>query len=70
MRRPSIPSPTTTWGAAVSDLRDGRINAVLNIPPEFSRKVLAGADPRIALISRQYGSVQLFGAYGKPHRTP
>jgi ABC-2 type transport system permease protein len=37
-------------GSAVRDLRDGRINAVLNIPPEFSRKVLAGADPRIGLI--------------------
>ncbi|MGO9022571.1 MAG: ABC transporter permease [Syntrophobacteraceae bacterium] len=37
-------------GQAVRDLRSGRINAVLNIPPEFSRKVLAGANPRIALI--------------------
>ena len=37
-------------GKAVSDLRNGRINAVLNIPPEFSRKVLAGADPTIALV--------------------
>src|SRR5208337_2271071 len=25
---------------ALQDLRNGRINAVLNIPPEFSRKVL------------------------------
>ncbi len=37
-------------GRAMQDLRDGRINAVLNIPPLFSRKVLAKADPRIALI--------------------
>jgi ABC-2 type transport system permease protein len=35
---------------ALRDLRDGRIDGVLNIPPQFSRKVLAGADPRIALI--------------------
>jgi ABC-2 type transport system permease protein len=35
---------------AVRDLRDGRINAVLNIPPLFSRDVLAGANPRVALI--------------------
>jgi ABC-2 type transport system permease protein len=37
-------------GQALRDLRDGRINALLNIPPEFSRKVLTGANPRIALI--------------------
>jgi len=35
---------------AIQDLRNGRINAVLNIPPEFSRKVLAGQNPNIALI--------------------
>ena len=36
--------------AALRDLRNGRINGVLNIPPEFSRKVLAGANPRVALV--------------------
>ena len=35
---------------ALRDLRNGRINALLNIPPYFSRKVLAGANPRFALI--------------------
>ena len=35
---------------AMLDLREGRIQAVLNIPPEFSRRVLAGAAPQIALI--------------------
>lgn len=35
---------------AMSDLRNGKISGVLDIPPEFSRKVLAGANPRIALI--------------------
>lgn len=35
--------------AALSDLRNGRINGVLEIPPQFSRKVLAGASPRVAL---------------------
>src|SRR5580693_4584086 len=34
---------------ALSDLRNGKINGVLEIPPQFSRKVLAGANPRIAL---------------------
>lgn len=35
---------------ALHDLRNGKINGLLTIPPEFSRKVLAGARPRIALI--------------------
>ena len=37
-------------GQAMRDLRDGRINGVLNIPPEFSRKMLTGTSPQIALI--------------------
>ncbi len=36
--------------AAIQDLRDGKIDGVVTIPPEFSRKVLAGANPRFALI--------------------
>ena len=35
---------------AMRDLREGRISAVLEFPPEFSRLVLAGAGPRLALI--------------------
>src|SRR5271155_3414727 len=35
---------------ALHDLRIGKINGVLTIPPEFSRKVLAGANPHIALV--------------------
>ena len=35
---------------ALTDLRNGRINGVLNIPPEFSRRVLARAAPQVALI--------------------
>ncbi len=35
---------------AVTDLRNGRIHAVLNIPPEFSRRVLAQTAPQVALI--------------------
>src|ERR1700722_1784298 len=37
-------------GKALADLRNGRINGVLTIPPEYSRKTLEKADPRIALI--------------------
>jgi ABC-type Na+ efflux pump permease subunit len=36
--------------AALQDLRNGKISGVLNIPPNFSRKILAGANPRLALI--------------------
>src|SRR5512142_2331723 len=37
-------------GRALSDLRNGRVNGVLTIPPDFSRRVLAKDDPRLALI--------------------
>src|SRR3954454_3967974 len=40
----------TDVSEAVNDLRNGKINAVLNIPPLFSRKLLSGTSPRIALI--------------------
>ncbi len=42
--------PYTDQATALQDLRNGRIHAVLNIPPQFSRKVLAGANPHLALI--------------------
>lgn len=35
---------------ALRDLRQGRVNGVLTIPPHFSRDTLAGASPRVALI--------------------
>src|SRR5438477_8623383 len=38
-------------GAAVTDLRNGRVNGVLTIPPEFSRRVLQKNQPRVALIA-------------------
>jgi ABC-2 type transport system permease protein len=50
---------------ALHDLRNGKINGVLNIPPLFSRKVLAGANPRIALAednTDQFSSSALEGA--------
>ena len=37
-------------GQALADLRNGRVNGVLTIPPEFSRRVLAKNEPRVALI--------------------
>ena len=35
--------------SALRDLRNGKINGVVEIPPQFSRKTLAGENPRIAL---------------------
>ena len=50
---------------AMRDLRNGKINGILDIPPQFSRKLLAGANPRIALIednTDQFSSSALGGA--------
>jgi ABC-2 type transport system permease protein len=37
-------------GRALEDLRDGRLHAVLIIPPDFSRRVHQGNQPRLALV--------------------
>jgi ABC-2 type transport system permease protein len=37
-------------GEAIRDLRNGRVNGVLTIPPDYSRRVLARDAPRVALI--------------------
>jgi len=37
-------------GRALVDLRNGRVNGVLTIPPEFSRRVLEHNEPHVALI--------------------
>jgi ABC-2 type transport system permease protein len=58
--------PYADQSQALRDLRDGNLNGVLNIPPQFSRKVLAGANPRIALIqdnTDQFSSAALEGAF-------
>jgi ABC-2 type transport system permease protein len=52
-------------GTAMRDLRNGKIRGVLEIPPDFSRKLLAGANPRIGLAednSDQFSSSALEGA--------
>ena len=54
-------------GHAVEDLRNGRINGVLTIPPEFSRRVLTRNDPHVALIednTDNFVSATLVGATG------
>jgi len=68
-------------GQALTDLRNGRVNGVLTIPPEFSRRVLAKANPHVALIEDNTdnfvsaslaatlnGLVVLFSKLGPPPR--
>lgn len=38
-------------GQALSDLRNGKVNGVLTIPPGFSRRLLTENDPRVAIIA-------------------
>lgn len=52
---------------ALQDLRDGRLNAVLHIPPQFSRRVVAGDNPRLALVednADQFAAATLEGTLG------
>jgi ABC-2 type transport system permease protein len=66
----------TDQATALADLRNGRISAVLSIPPNFSRKVLAGDNPRLALIednTDQFASATLEGTLGamlRPYNRP
>src|SRR5712691_6395526 len=63
-------------GQALNDLRNGRVNGVLTIPPEFSRRVLQKNEPRVALVADNtdtFVSVALagtvnamLGAYNQP----
>jgi ABC-2 type transport system permease protein len=41
----------TDQGRAMTDLRNGVVNGVLTIPPDFSRRSLTNNEPRVALIS-------------------
>jgi ABC-2 type transport system permease protein len=54
-------------GDALTDLRNGRVNGVLTIPPDFSRRVLSKNEPRVALIednTDNFVSVALAGTLG------
>src|SRR3982074_3176004 len=67
-------------GQALTDLRNGRVNGVLTIPPEFSRRVLERSQPRVALIEDNtdgFVSTALAGtlggmlaSYNQPARGP
>lgn len=41
----------TDPGVALNDLRNGRVNGVLTIPPDYSRRALTKNSPRVALIA-------------------
>jgi len=54
-------------GQALEDLRNGRVNGVLTIPPDFSRRTLAKNDPKVALIednTDNFVSVAMAGTLG------
>jgi ABC-type multidrug transport system permease subunit len=67
-------------GDALADLRNGRVNGVLTIPPEFSRRVLARSEPKVALIEDNTDNVVsaalagtlggVLTAYNQPATTP
>src|SRR5438309_446928 len=44
------PIEYTDPGQALTDLRNGRVNGVLTIPPEFSRRALSRNQPHVALV--------------------
>jgi len=66
-------------GVALNDLRNGRVNGVMTIPPDFSRRALSHNEPRVALISDNTDTVVsasmaatlggLLGVFNAP-RTP
>jgi ABC-2 type transport system permease protein len=40
-------------GSALDALRAGRVNGVLTIPPDYSRRVVSGREPRLAIIQER-----------------
>src|SRR5215813_2550197 len=70
----------TDQGAALTDLRNGHVNGVLTIPPEFSRRVLERSEPRVALIEDNTDSFvsntmaatlgSMVSAYNQPATAP
>ena len=66
-------------GVALRDLRNGVVNGVLTIPPDFSRRVIGRNQPKVALISDNTDSFvsaalgatvgALVGSFNAPDRT-
>ena len=63
-------------GAAMTDLRNGVVNGVLTIPPDFSRRMLLKNEPTVALVADNTDTVvsgalaaslnSMLGAYNEP----
>lgn len=63
-------------GVALTDLRNGVVNGVLTIPPDFSRRVIGRNQPKVALVADNTDSFvsatlsstmsQLVGSYNQP----
>ncbi|HWH03263.1 MAG TPA: ABC transporter permease [Gemmatimonadales bacterium] len=72
--------PYADRGAALTALRNGKVNGVLTIPPGFSRRVLQKDDPRVALIEDNTDNfvaatlgatlAGMVSAYNQPSATP
>ena len=66
-------------GVALADLRNGVVNGVLTIPPDYSRRVIGRQEPTVALISDNTDSfvsatlsatmAQVVGSLGQPVKT-
>ena len=66
-------------GVALTDLRNGVVNGVLTIPPDFSRRVVGRNQPKVALISDNTDSFvsaalgatvgAVVGSFNQPART-
>ena len=66
-------------GVALTDLRNGVVNGVLTIPPDFSRRVIGRNQPKVALISDNTDSFvsaalgatvgALIGSFNQPAKT-
>jgi ABC-2 type transport system permease protein len=69
----------TDPGVALADLRNGRVNGVLTIPPDYSRRILSRNQPKVALIEDNTDSfvsatltatvAQIITSTGKPAPT-
>jgi len=58
----------TNQADALRDLREGKINGVLDIPADYSRKVIAGFNPDVGLIednTDQFSSATLEGTFSQ-----
>jgi ABC-2 type transport system permease protein len=71
--------PYADEASALRDLREGRLNGVLTVPPDFSRRVLTQVDPKVAFVENNTDRfvsatlsgtlAELVGAFGSARAT-